>query len=455
MVNEILSRYVFFPVWEFFSNRNVFKFYHHLNELEKSQWLPKKQIEEIQKNRIQTLVKHAYKHVPYYRKLFDKNNINYKDIRLKKDLLKIPVLTKEDIQQNLEKLKANNYKKNMLWVNRTGGSTGTPLIFNRDKTTHEFTRAVDRRFRRWAYDDIGTKRFQIWASLYDIKKSKRIKSRIHEYLINHRLINTFDINKQKISEDIKKIIQFRPKVIHGYASSVYFYSQYIKKHNIEIPEIKSVITASETLFPHQRKLIEEVFGCEVFEEYGSREMSLIAHECKAHDGLHIASEKYIVEVIRNENHVKNNEKGKVIITNLVNFAMPFIRYEIGDIAIYSDKKCDCGRNLDKIKSIEGRITDFLIGENNKLVSGTPMSVPFSKLEGVKEYQIVQKELRSIDIYIVKSIYYSQKTKKKINKIMETYIGKGINYNIRAVKKINKSKSGKKRAVICKVNHEMW
>ena len=450
-MNEFISRYLFYPSWELFSSRNAFSFYSSLKKLEKSQWLSKKNLEELQNKKLRHLICYAYENVPYYRRLFDRMGIKPEQIKDKNDLQKIPVLTKDIIRKNFNKLLSKTYTPKEYWIEFTGGSTGEPLRFFRDKKTHEYLLASERRFWRWAGYDIGTKFFQLWSSPYDLKKSESVRTKLHRFLINHRMINTFDMSKKELKNYIEEFQHIKPKIVHGYVSSVCEFARYIQQKNIQIPQPKAVITTSEMLSDSQRELIEKIFNCKVFQEYGCREMGIIAHECKNHKGYHVCDEKIILEICKKGIPVEDNNPGEVTLTDLNNFAMPFIRYQNGDLAVSTENEtCSCGRNLSMIKKIEGRVTDFLIGENKKMVAGVAITTYFSKIENIKEFQFIQNQKDKVIINIIKGERFSEKTIQDIHDFASRYLGRSIRVSIRYPKKIKLTKSGKKKAIICNI-----
>ncbi len=128
------------------------------------------------------------------------------------------------------------------------------------------------------------------------------------------------------------------------------------------------------LEPSARTLIEEVFGCRVFNRYGCREVSVIASECAEHAGMHVMAEGLYVEVVRGDRPAQPGELGAVLVTDLLNLAMPLVRYRIGDMAAVEDGGCACGRGLPRLRTVEGRVTDFLVGTDGRLVSGAALTV---------------------------------------------------------------------------------
>ena len=156
------------------------------------------------------------------------------------------------------------------------------------------------------------------------------------------------------------------------------------------------------LHDFERKCIEEAFGCKVINRYGCEEVSLIACECEAHEGLHLNLNTLIVEFIKDGRPVKPGEPGSIVVTDLTNYGMPFIRYKVGDVGIPADKRCSCGRSLPLMQSLEGRVADYVVTPEGNLISGISLTENFAmKLPEIKQLQIIQERTDFLIFKIVK------------------------------------------------------
>ena len=163
--------------------------------------------------------------------------------------------------------------------------------------------------------------------------------------------------------------RFRPKTILAYSRALTLLASFIKSRGMDAYQPKSIITSAEVLETADRTLIEEVFGSPVFDRYGSREVAVIASECVEHTGMHVMGEGLAVEVVREGRPALAGEIGKILVTDLLNPAMPLIRYQIGDMGAWAKGSCRCGRSLPRLEKIAGRVTDFVVGADGRLVSG--------------------------------------------------------------------------------------
>ena len=167
--------------------------------------------------------------------------------------------------------------------------------------------------------------------------------------------------------------------------------------------LQGVICAAEKVLPFQREVMERVFGCPVFNTYGSREFMLIASECEKHEGLHVNVENLIVEIVKEDGtYAREGETGRIIITDLHNYGMPFIRYEIGDLAVFTERRCSCGRGLPIIEDVVGRSLDMIKTPEGKIVPGEFFPHLMKEFKEILKFQVIQETLENLRIRMVTS-----------------------------------------------------
>ncbi len=352
-----------------------------LDFLLESQYWPLHQIRDYQWSKLQILIRHAYDNVPYYRHLFNQLNLIPEAITSLDDFSKLPVLTKTDIQGSFDQLIATGRDVSSLELNSTGGSTGVPLNFYQDEQYVQWADAA--RIRAWCYMP-GAKESDLeavlWGAVRDIGQGISFKKMLHNLLRERVLmLNTFDLDASSLKTYLKYYNLTKPALIRGYASSLYFVACYIEQHGLNIHKPKAVISSTEVLHQRMRQVIERVFECKVFDSYGCREISQIATECDAHNGLHIVFENQIVELVDND----------IIVTNLNNHIMPFLRYKVGDLASSIDSSpCSCGRQSPRIVSLMGRDNDNIELPSGKVINGEFFEFLFFGISSVIQYQVV-------------------------------------------------------------------
>jgi len=423
----------------------------YLHFLRRTQWWSLELLKALQLKRLHSLLSHAYSNVPYYRKIFNKLKLTPNNIKTVKDLAKLPVLTKADIRNNINDMIAKNYEKKELLLSSTGGSTGEPLQFYTNKVASAWNMAVAYRAWEWAGYNIGDKIAYIWGAPQDISLHGSLKEKIYDRLFRLKMLDAFNITYHTLDKFIEEMRRFKPKVINAYPSAVDIVAKYLLENRKEADiSPKAVLTSAEMLYPYQKKNIEKAFGCPTFDYYSGRETSLHATECSYHAGYHTSIETAVVEFIKDGQPVAPVELGEIVLTDLTNYAMPFIRYKIGDIGISSTRKCPCGRNLPLIEKVIGRTTDLIVKKDKGYVAGPALTLVVKKLHGIKQCQIIQEDLDNLTIKMVKGKEYSKKEIDYFLAEIKKFVG-NMNIKVVYVDTIPKERSGKFRFTISKVS----
>jgi phenylacetate-CoA ligase len=366
-MHSAFIRYVGHPLVKAMTgNRQI---YAYLREFERTQFLSMESIRTRQFQLLQSMIQHAYEQCPYYRSRLDAEGLVPSDFRDFDDFTKFPLLEKSDIQAQRDEMIAANWPRQDLIKNQTGGSTGTPIAFclSRDRTWSRAAATI--RHDRMAGWEIGDKYVSIWGAAPS-GAAAPWRARFRNHLIKrHRQLDTSNLTEARMRDFAIILQKFQPRTIIAYAKSLSLFAAYLQDKKITPWKPHSIITSAEVLEPEDRVRIEEVFGCRVFNRYGCREFSVVASECPCHHGLHVMAEGLLVEIVRNGRPVSPGEIGSIVITDLLNCAMPMIRYQIGDMGRLTYDACPCGRGLPRLYDIAGRVTDFLVGPDGRLVSG--------------------------------------------------------------------------------------
>lgn len=444
MYTDIYNK-IIFPFYEtVLRRRNTLTY---LNQLNKSQWYSEEQLMELQWVKVQSLLKHAYENVPYYKEVFTTNKLHWKDIKSIKELEVLPVLTKDIIRNRKEDLVATNYRKYKLFNDVTGGSTGTPLRFSFDHDNYEWRQAAVKRVYGWTGYRDGDKTVMIWgASVQKEAFFNKIKHNFDEALKRHRIYNTFYFNENRMNNYIEDINRFKPSFIIAYTTPLYNFANYIKTNNKEVFHPKAIIVAAEKLFNNQREVIQNVFNSPVFETYGCREVTSIAGECEHHKGLHINMENVLVEIVSQNRQVLPGEVGEILLTDLNNYAMPFIRYKNEDLGAFSNNKCDCKRNLKMLKNVKGRVLDTIKTLDGNLIPGEFFIYWFMRFSEIKQFQVIQESINRLSIKLVINDKIAEEQLKAIRDIVYKIMGNKISIDINIVTEIELTSSGKYRVV---------
>jgi phenylacetate-CoA ligase len=267
-------------------------------------------------------------------------------------------------------------------------------------------------------------------------------------------IPVFEMSDRNIENTFRKLRSFKPILIDGYAEVFNFLAYYIKNHKIIPVKPKGIVSSAQMLPGPSRRIIEGAFECGVFDKFGSREFSGIAYECEAHDGHHIVSECYVVELLRNGKPVAPGEMGEVVITDLNNYCLPFIRYRLGDLAVAMDNtsQCRCGRGLPRIGNIEGRVQAIIIGSNGEYIPSAFFGHFFKDYDYLmRQYQVIQDEPGKILLKIVKGPRFAEEPFAEILKILHRTLGEETEIKVEFVDKVAMVRTGKQHGSISKLN----
>ena len=437
---EYLIKYITIPLYDKKGNKNITP---KLRELEKSQYYQPGKIEEIQFLKLKEITCYANEHCPFYKKRFAEHGFLPEKLSSFDDLTKLPILTKDDIRENLKQIISDQYTIENLMYKRTGGSTSVPLALYMDYQAADLKAAATVRHNRWAGYDRGDKLAAIWG---DTERKYSVREKLYNFLNSRTIyLDTLIMTERYILKFIEKARRYKPKIMMGHAHSLYAFACFIEEHGITDLGIKGIISTAEILYDRERAKIESVIGKILFNRYGCEELSIIASECERHDGLHINAEGLYVEVIGGD----ETTPGKLIITDLWNRGMPFIRYEIGDMATTKTGACACGRGLPRLNKIYGRTADLLYTPDGRTISGISVLDTFTiHVPGIKQVQIIQNKLNELDFKIVKSDDFSEESLRILGEKIPLYFGPSMLYSIQFVDNIPLTARGKYRFSIC-------
>lgn len=363
----------------------------HLNFLNESQYRDRDALEEYRSEKLKKICIHAYENTAFYKKRFDEAGFNPYTQSDKDAFKRIPLLTKNDIRDHLQEMLARNIDKSALHFSETGGTTGVKMTFYRDNACMPLKDAALYRYDIWAGWQPGERFGVVWPAQQDYLGHWTWKSRLRNSLYKREIVFPAAIlTDELISGFLQKILRHPPSIIRAFTSPIMEVADYIFRHDIKIKGIRGIVTTGEPLYAHQRAAIEKAFQCSVFNSYRTREAGPIAQECEMHDGLHINAESLYVETVQ-DSGPGDNDAGEVVITDLLNYGMPLIRYRMGDIGKISEKTCSCGRGLPLLEGLAGRTGDMLLApDGRKITSGSMVLYLVDQAPGnVGQVQIIQ------------------------------------------------------------------
>lgn len=415
-----------------------------LYRLNRNQWLSRQKLAEIQQRKLKAIIKDSYENVPYYRKLFDSHGVKPEDIRTVEDLSKIPITAKSTIQSlPITEITSKKVDLSKCVSTRTSGTQGIPLTIYFRKEDDNFLDMV------WART-----RLENGQRLID----KTAHIRVTTYLTHPKTKNWFewlgiwrmvDVSLFDIKHLLEILEKVNPEVIIGHASELKLLAEALQGQRNKKMHPRLIFTTAELLDANSRRFIASTFGAQLFDCYGTHELGLIAWECSKKSGYHINIDSVVVEFVWNGKTVSPGKEGKLVCTGLHSYAMPFIRYEIGDVGVKSDEKCPCGRGLPFMKIIEGRLADFIVLPSGRMVSPYSLTCAMETVPGIARYQIVQERRNKIVVRLVRGKQFSPEVFSKIIEKFQALLKEEVEIEFKVMEVIPKD-SQKFRVVVSKV-----
>jgi phenylacetate-CoA ligase len=401
-----------------------------LDELNQNQWLGRGDLLDLQQHKLYQLLEYAHEYVPYYRRLFDRVGFRAADVLAARDnIRKIPILTKAIVRDNYDSLITTEPRRRKQTSRlTTGGSTGHPLIFEQDNDFRDYVTADIFRHLGWAGWRLGQVHAYIWGANFEIKASQTIRTRLMDWTLNRFLTNAYVLSERSMAAFAAQVRRRRPRILFGYPSSLYHFAEFVHESNLDDIKFDAIFASAEMLYPTQRQFIENTLGGRVFNRYGTRELGGISCECDAHTSMHASIDNNHIEILDDLDSgepTRPGEVGHIVVTNLNNFGMPFIRYSIEDIGAWSTTEhCSCGRNLPLMEVVRGRRVDMFKTRDARTVWGGFAS-PLFAMDGVERFQLVQKSLDLVVARIVKEGELDQAQLTTIERTVKSALGDDV------------------------------
>jgi len=412
-----------------------------LRQLRKNLWLPEEKLREIQRQKLKKLLAHAYEHVLYYRELFDSAGVRPEDIRGVEDLPKLPVTTKEALKKvPVDRLIARNAKKEACIVEYTSGSTGIPLPVYNDLKGINFKRAEALRIFFENGYKIGYKTLEIRIE----HKKKLWPQRLG--ILDREYISTL----LPLESQLEFLLKYKPQVIYSVKSSLHALANYVLQKGVEIPRPRLVVSGGEVLDKDSREVLRKAFGVNPIDIYGLVETGHIAWECPNHEGLHTDIDGHVIEFIKDGRPAQPGEEGRAICTSLHAYVMPFIRYDLGDLCVPSQRKCSCGRQLPLIEKIVGRIEDGVVLRNGQVIFWPFFYELMKGYRPVNQYRIIQDQLDQVKVILAMNEADYAQVVEKLKRELSGVFPKEVLLTFERVDVLLPDRSGKIRSVISRV-----
>ncbi|MCJ7611585.1 MAG: hypothetical protein MUP19_04915 [Candidatus Aminicenantes bacterium] len=392
-------------------------------------------------------VRWAYQRVPFYRRLFDRANLELRDIRTAEDLWKLPLTSKRDIKERpLEEVLASGFDRRRLIKTTTTGSTGEPMTLWRAPSDELLYFALRWRVMR----ALGLRPSDLMA---------RISVRGFEGMpMSWRLLQgagiyrTRPIHILESPEEIGRVVrERRPDVLTGDSGVVARVSREFEGTGSNDHSLRFLVTGSEVLTPNMREDIRKAFGRPVYDTYAAEEFSVLAWECRETGLYHVADDSVILEVLRDGRPVGPGETGETVVTGLLFRAMPLIRYRLGDQVRRGPEPCPCGAPFSTLETITGRMTDYLILPGGREIYAASMAYVFHKrVDWIRQYEMEQEKE---DWVVLKAVPKGQPSKPEVDSLendIADLLGPGVGFRLEFVPELERGPGGKYRILRSKI-----
>ena len=359
----------------------------------RSQYFRPDEQRALQWKLLSRMLDHCFAHVPFYREYGRKNGLRRSDIRSLADLSLLPIISKENLVGDGESFKADRFGNYGPRLERTSGTTGTPLCMYWDLESNVMELLCHWRQYSWF-------RYRIGTPFMDIRNYQPNFKGPWKWNWKCRGLETSICcwDALKIRECAALLKKFRIRLWRGHPMAIFELCRRFEEAGIRDIKPRCIITVGEPLLSHEREYIEGWAEIPVGDSYGLIEHTALISQCPA-GGYHIAVEYGIVEILdENWKPAAPGEEGRIVSTGLHNRAFPLLRYDTGDYAVPSERSCACGRTLPLVEKLTGRMDDRILGTNGRRISSLARCFHFS--QNIRFSQIVQKQAGSLDVYIV-------------------------------------------------------
>lgn len=418
---------------------------------DRDRW-PAERMKIFLEQRLRQVLMHAFLETPYYRRQWKAAGLNIGDLNSMgmDDLVRLPVTPKADVRANPDDFLARDVPRSRMRAYYTSGSTGTPIACYYTAASHSmFMAAREVRSFGWAGVSLRSPRAMIGGRMVVPRADSGPPYYRYNAAERQVYFSAYHISRHRAPDYVQGLNRYQPKVLTGYAYSYYVLARIMLEQGLRLRyKPDALVLSSERLTSAMKEIIREAFQARPYEEYGSVEQVALATECER-GSLHVNSDFGLIEIIDAEGRrVEPEREGRIVCTGLLNDAQPLVRYDIGDIGVWSDTACGCGRNhLPVLKQLVGRVEDAVICKDGRELvrfHGLFVNVPH-----VIEAQVIQEANDFLRVQVVTAEGFSEKEEDLIYKRTIERTGP-MRIKIDRVDEIKRNERGKFRAVVSRL-----
>lgn len=444
MFKNWIQEQIILPLSDLITGQQVRKY---LTFMLKSQYWTREQIDGFQNERLRKLIQYAYENVPYYHDVMVERNLKPEDIQTKADLVKLPIISKEVMRkEGIERFTSKKISKKGMHKHSSSGSTGQPFVYYGTNLNYSVNLAAN--LRGWY--NFGWRLGDRFMKISQFSRKSTIK-KIQDFMTGNCNIPCNDLSEENIRRILLKIEKYKPVVIRSYPDPIYLIAQYRLKHQDEFSYCPKIITTTgNVLHTRSRQIIEEAFQCQTFDAYAC-EGNANVFECYTHECYHVSEEYGITEIVDDNGNPIIEGAGRVVTTDLWNYAHPFIRYDVQDRVEIETKPCSCGRAHMQIRKILGRDNECCTTIQGETLTGhhfttyfNPAHTPELK-DSIEQFQAIQHKDKSVTFSLVVNERYNA----DVAKIIVDYWSRklGVKVDIKVVDRIPMMKNNKCKFIV--------
>jgi phenylacetate-CoA ligase len=424
--------------------RPVFPYW---NALEASQWWSAERVAALQLERLKSLLEFTQSTSPWYGASWRQAGLDAGRVTSLADFRRWPVIDRDTIRANRTAMRSTAPGMRLI-AKATGGSSGVPLQFDLDFDSNDRRMAAWHRGYGWAGAEPGNRQWYLWGvPPSSAAEWKKRKVRLYDRLYRRHTESCFDLSDAHLARFVASLAATRPDNIVAYTNALYTFARMLEAAGIRPFSPTSIVVGAEKLHYYQRTTIERVFAAPVFETYGSREFMLIGAECEAHQGLHLTAEHLLVELLDDAGApVAEGETGNVVVTDLTNRGMPFIRYANGDRAVAGGSSCACGRGLPLLRAVTGRRLDVLTTPDGRALPGEFFPHILKELASVKQFQVIQDDPQAVTVRLV-APDWNERDEQWLRREVGAAAGGALRLDLERVHEIPLTAAGKLQVVV--------
>lgn len=409
-------------------------------------------LQQIQCDRLNRLLQRTAQRVPYYvERVPSKRSLAITDF---------PILTKDEIRGHFAELMTpelhteyvsgrRSHRYSWLQV-QTGGTTGVPTTVIHSPEYRDRGRAGRLYSQYLCGFPLGTPYLRLWGSMREINEMRSsYQQMVLQRLHNETLLNAFTMSEREMDAYLKIINSSRAQHMMAYVDAAVELAQHARRKRLPVRQLKSIMACAGTVTPDVRRVLEEVFGARVHNQYGSRDCAGIACECER-GGHHVYANHLFLESVDDQGRtVPHGQSGRLLVTLLHNFSFPLVRYEIGDIGVLTRDLCRCGRPYPLLQTVEGRAVEFLRSTSGAYVSPVYIRHLIGVVHNpgvIRRFQLVQYSLQGFELRYERAQDCPLEDERRVLKLIETdlrtVLGADCDLRIVRLEEIPRSASGK-------------